>query len=53
MTGARTAAESTPEVAQAFDNPEAYLSRDRRRALADGIELPDRVRGAALFADID
>nr|MBA3476671.1 adenylate/guanylate cyclase domain-containing protein [Actinomycetota bacterium] len=52
MTGARTAAESTPEVAQAFDNPEAYLSRDRRRALADGIELPDRVGGAALFADI-
>ena len=28
------------------------MPRDRRRALAAGIELPDRVRGAALFADI-
>jgi class 3 adenylate cyclase/tetratricopeptide (TPR) repeat protein len=36
----------------AFDNPEAYIARDRRRALADGVELPDRVYGAALFADI-
>jgi class 3 adenylate cyclase/tetratricopeptide (TPR) repeat protein len=35
-----------------FDNPAAYLARDRRRALAEGRELPDRVRGAALFADI-
>jgi adenylate cyclase len=34
------------------DNPQAYLPGDRRRALADGRELPDRVRGAALFADI-
>ena len=38
--------------AVAFDNPEAYISRDRRRALAEGRELPDRVQGAALFADI-
>ena len=38
--------------AAAFDNPEAYISRDRRRALAEGRELPDRVQGAALFADI-
>ncbi|MDX6256805.1 MAG: hypothetical protein QOJ11_3139 [Frankiales bacterium] len=34
------------------DNPQAYLPGDRRRALAEGRELPDRVRGAALFADI-
>jgi class 3 adenylate cyclase/tetratricopeptide (TPR) repeat protein len=39
-------------LAVAFDNPEAYLSRDRRRALAEGRELPDRVHGSALFADI-
>ena len=34
------------------DNPQAYLPGDRRRALAEGRDLPDRVRGAALFADI-
>ncbi|MEO8303520.1 MAG: tetratricopeptide repeat protein [Betaproteobacteria bacterium] len=34
------------------DNAEAYIPGDRRRALAAGIEIPDRVRGAALFADI-
>ena len=28
------------------------MPRDRRRALAEARELPDRVRGAALFADI-
>ena len=43
-------AESASPVAS--DNPEAYLPRDRRRALAEGRELPDRVHGAALFADI-
>ena len=31
---------------------EAYIPGDRRRALAAGIAMPDRVRGAALFADI-
>ena len=36
----------------AFDNPEAYIPGDRRRALAGGAEIADRVRGAALFADI-
>ncbi len=36
----------------AYDNPEAYIAGDRRRALAAGVELPDRVHGAALFADI-
>ena len=35
-----------------YDNPEAYIAGDRRRALAAGTELPDRVHGAALFADI-
>ena len=36
----------------AAENPEAYIPGDRRRALAAGIKMPDRVRGAALFADI-
>ena len=35
-----------------FDNPEAYIPRDRRRALASGARMADRVRGAGLFADI-
>jgi tetratricopeptide (TPR) repeat protein len=43
---ARTGAET------AADNPEAYIARDRRRALAAGLDLPDRVVGSALFADI-
>src|SRR5262245_27839306 len=30
----------------------AYLPDDRRRALAQGRDLPDRTSGAALFADI-
>ncbi len=34
------------------DRPDAYLARDRRRALLEGRTLPDRVRGAAMFADI-
>ena len=34
------------------DHPEAYIARDRRRALAAGLDLPDRVEGSALFADI-
>ncbi|RKS68005.1 adenylate/guanylate cyclase family protein [Motilibacter peucedani] len=34
------------------DNVQAYIPGDRRRALADGAALPERVRGAALFADI-
>ncbi|MCX6521935.1 MAG: tetratricopeptide repeat protein [Actinobacteria bacterium] len=34
------------------DPPDAYLPGDRRRALATGIEMPDRVHGSALFADI-
>ena len=51
MTEIRTAAETTTP-ALAFDNPEAYIAGDRRRALAAGVELPDRVNGAALFADV-
>lgn len=34
------------------ENPEAYIAGDRRRALAAGTSLPERTRGAALFADI-
>ena len=34
------------------DHPEAYIARDRRRALAEGRDLPDRVEGAAIFADV-
>src|SRR5438067_9569139 len=30
----------------------AYLPTDRRRALAEGQDLPDRTVGVALFADI-
>ena len=52
MTDIRTAAETVSRAQLAFDNPEAYIAGDRRRALAAGIELPDRVQGAALFADV-
>ena len=38
--------------ALARDDPEAYIARDRRRALAEHRTMPDRVRGAAIFADI-
>ncbi|HEX5013227.1 MAG TPA: AAA family ATPase [Candidatus Limnocylindrales bacterium] len=34
------------------DEPEAYIARDRRWALATHREMPDRVEGAGLFADI-
>jgi adenylate cyclase len=39
-------------AATEFDHPEAYIARDRRRALAAGLDLPDRVAGSAIFADI-
>ena len=39
-------------TAVVLDRPDAYLSRDRRRVLRSGDVLPDRVAGAALFADI-
>ena len=33
-----------PPVADvATDEPEAYIARDRRQALADRVEMPDRV----------
>ncbi len=41
----------TPELL-IRDNPEAYIPRDRRRSLATGVPIPDRVTGAAIFADI-
>ena len=44
------AASSTDDLSR--DNPEAYVARDRRQALADRVEMPDRIRGTALFADI-
>jgi len=34
------------------DEPEAYIARDRRWALATHRDMPDRVAGSALFADI-
>ena len=36
----------------AFENPQAFIPGDRRHALATGRQMPDRVRGAAVFADI-
>jgi predicted ATPase/class 3 adenylate cyclase len=39
-----------PEITP--DRPSAYLPRDRLAALAAGRMLPERVHGAALFADI-
>lgn len=35
-----------------MENPAAYIPIDRRLALAEGRELPERTQGAALFADI-
>ena len=43
---------ATMSAGLTFDDPEAYIPRDRRRALATGAEMPDRVHGAGLFADI-
>ncbi len=37
---------------EAVETPSAYIPIDRRRAMAQGVELPDRASGAALFADI-
>ncbi|MEO8468748.1 MAG: tetratricopeptide repeat protein [Chloroflexota bacterium] len=47
---ARLSTDAGPAVP--VDNPEAYIARDRRRALSAGMNLPNRVSGAALFADI-
>ena len=35
-----------------MEQPGAYIPMDRRQALYAGRELPDRMQGAALFADI-
>jgi class 3 adenylate cyclase/tetratricopeptide (TPR) repeat protein len=43
-------AQTTRDAAR--DRPDAYIPRDRRWALHAGHALPDRVTGAALFADI-
>jgi class 3 adenylate cyclase/tetratricopeptide (TPR) repeat protein len=43
---------AAPGARSARDNPDAYIPGDRRQALASGTPMPDRVRGAALFADI-
>ncbi len=45
-------APATDATLGAVDEPEAYIARDRRQALADRVEMPDRVVGSALFADI-
>jgi class 3 adenylate cyclase/tetratricopeptide (TPR) repeat protein len=41
-----------PRFTPRMENPIAYIPVDRRLALADSRELPERTRGAALFADI-
>ncbi|MBE7550287.1 MAG: tetratricopeptide repeat protein [Anaerolineales bacterium] len=35
-----------------MESPGAYIPPDRRRAIAEGQALPDRMQGTALFADI-
>jgi adenylate cyclase len=37
---------------QTVESLDVYLSMDRRQALAQGVNIPDRLQGAALFADI-
>jgi class 3 adenylate cyclase/tetratricopeptide (TPR) repeat protein len=43
---------AAPDGGAVRDDPEAYIARDRRWALATRSSMPDRVRGAGLFADI-
>ena len=52
MTELHDGIRALPSDPRPFDNPEAYIPSDRRRALAAGTEMPDRVEGAAIFADI-
>ncbi|HEY7179531.1 MAG TPA: tetratricopeptide repeat protein [Gaiella sp.] len=52
MTGVEQGLGSAEAAPTRFDNPEAYIPGDRRLALAAGVEMRDRVEGAALFADI-
>ena len=56
-TGARWQGSAVTDLARSglllpADNVQAYVPGDRRRALAAGTVLPERVHGAALFADI-
>src|SRR3954469_11678180 len=44
--------EPVSQEVRAGDAPEAYIASDRRHAIAEGRELPEHARGAALFADI-
>jgi len=48
----RTALGASATSQGALDNLAAYIPGDRRYALASGLQIPDHVRGAALFADI-
>jgi len=41
-----------PEAGCVTETPLSYIPMDRRQALAQGRQLPDRTIGAALFADI-
>ena len=53
MNGAeRDSAEATGSGNSRFDNADAHIAGDRRRALAMGSEIHHAVHGAALFADI-
>ena len=52
VAGDSSTAAARPRRQRHRDNPDAYIAGDRRRALGDGRELPDRVKGSAIFADI-
>lgn len=56
MAGRTTQASGTksrgPATRPRTDHPEAYIPGDRRRALAAGVAITDRVQGTAVFADI-
>ena len=43
---------SQPKPLTVDHEPSVYLPMDRRHALAEGRTMPDRLEGAALFADI-
>ncbi|MET0732554.1 MAG: tetratricopeptide repeat protein [Casimicrobiaceae bacterium] len=51
-TGAPAAVESVAAPEGLVESAEAFIPGDRRRALAAGFDIPDRLAGAALFADI-
>ncbi|MEM9457828.1 MAG: AAA family ATPase [Myxococcota bacterium] len=44
--------ESSPEPARFVEWAAAYVPMDRRHAMAQGVELPTRAQGTAMFADI-